>query len=43
MEDNGADITAQDNYAVCWASNNGHLDVVKYLQESTVVKRATSF
>ena len=28
---NRADVTAQDNDAVCLASKNGHLDVVKYL------------
>jgi ankyrin repeat protein len=27
----GADITADDNYAVRWASFYGHLEVVKYL------------
>jgi ankyrin repeat protein len=27
----GADVSADDNYAVKWASENGHLKVVKYL------------
>ena len=27
----GADVTADDNYAVKWASGNGYLEVVKYL------------
>ena len=27
----GADVTANDNYAVRWASHNGHLDTVQYL------------
>jgi len=29
----GVDIIADDNYAVRWASEYGHLDVVKYLVE----------
>ncbi len=27
------DITANDNYAVRWAAENDHLDVIKYLVE----------
>jgi len=27
----GANIHAYDDYALCWASENGHLNVVKYL------------
>jgi len=30
----GADITVDDNYAIRWASKNGHLKVVKYLKEN---------
>jgi uncharacterized protein YnzC (UPF0291/DUF896 family) len=29
--ENGADVTAEDNYAIRRASQNGHLEVVKYL------------
>jgi ankyrin repeat protein len=29
--ENGADVTADDNYAIRWASDNGHLPVVKFL------------
>ena len=29
----GADIHACDDYALCWASTSGHLDVVKFLVE----------
>jgi ankyrin repeat protein len=31
--EHGADIQANNNYAVRWASVNGHLEVVKYLVE----------
>ena len=31
--DSGANIHARDDYALRLASKNGHLDVVKYLQE----------
>ncbi|WP_175888220.1 ankyrin repeat domain-containing protein [Burkholderia contaminans] len=31
--ENGADIHAKDDYALRWASGNGHLDCVKYLVE----------
>ena len=34
LYENGADITADDNYAVRWAAENGHLEVVKYLHEN---------
>ena len=34
LHKNGADITADNNYAVKWASANGHLEVVKYLHEN---------
>ena len=27
----GADITINNNYAVCWAARNGHQEIVKYL------------
>ena len=30
--EHGADIHAQDNYALRWASRNGHLEVIKYLK-----------
>ena len=33
LVERGADVTAQDNSAVCWAAANGHLHVVKYLAE----------
>ena len=29
---NGADIHAMNDYALRWASNNGHLEVVAYLK-----------
>ena len=29
--ENGADVTAQDNEAVMWASYKNHLDVIEYL------------
>jgi len=32
--ENGADICAQDNMAICWASLYGHLEVVKFLFEN---------
>ena len=28
------DVTADDNYAIRWASENGHLEVVKYLVQN---------
>ena len=31
LHENGADITAENNYAIRWTSRNGYLDVVKYL------------
>lgn len=34
LYENGADITADDNYAVRWASENGYLEVVKFLHEN---------
>jgi len=34
MIKNGVDITANDNLAIRWASQNGHLKVVKYLHEN---------
>ena len=33
LYENGADITAQDDYAVRWAAKNGHLEIVRYLFE----------
>lgn len=33
LYENGADITAQDDYAVRWAAKNGHLEIVRYLYE----------
>lgn len=33
----GADVTSPDNFAICAASNNGYLDVVKYLVEHGAV------
>ena len=32
LVENGANIHVYDNQAVRWASNNGHLEVVKYLE-----------
>ena len=34
LVENGADIHAQDDHALCWSANNGQLDVVKYLVEN---------
>ena len=34
LHSNGADITADNNYAIGLASENGHLEVVKYLHEN---------
>ena len=34
LHENGADITADNNYAIEWTSRNGHLEVVKYLHEN---------
>jgi ankyrin repeat protein len=34
LHEHGADLTALDNYAVRWAAQNGHLDVIKYLHEN---------
>lgn len=31
--EDGADVNARDNYALRWASKNGHLDIVRYLIE----------
>ena len=31
LHENGADITAQNNYAIKYANLNGHLEIVKYL------------
>ena len=28
----GADVRAKDDYALCWAASNGHLEVAKYLE-----------
>ena len=30
---NGADVEAQNNLAVRWAADNGHLEMVKYIKE----------
>jgi ankyrin repeat protein len=32
--ENGADIHADNDYALQWAAGNGHLDVVRYLVEN---------
>ena len=39
----GADVRANDDYAVQWASNNGHLETVKYLvsREQTFERTTT--
>ena len=34
---NGANVNAYDDYALKWASENGHTEVVKYLK--TVMKK----
>ena len=34
MVENGADIRACDDYALRWSAENGHLEVVKYLEEN---------
>src|SRR4030042_1933252 len=34
LHQNGADITANNNAAIRWASRNGHLEVVKYLHQN---------
>ena len=34
LHENGADITANDNYVVICAAENGYLDMVKYLHEN---------
>ena len=31
--ENGADVQADDNYALNWSANNGHLDVCRLLIE----------
>jgi len=31
--EHGADVTAGDNGALKWASKEGHLDIVKYLEQ----------
>lgn len=36
----GVDLVACDNYAIGWASNNGHLEVVKYLVSTGKVDSA---
>ena len=34
--DKGADIHVEDDYALRWASYDGHLEVVKYLKSKGV-------
>ena len=34
---NGADIHTDNDYALRWASKNGHLEVVKYLVEMELI------
>lgn len=37
LVENGADLSARDNYAVEWASGNGHLEIVKFLIEKDTI------
>ena len=32
LVEKGADVHADDDWALCWSASNGHLEVVKYLK-----------